>query len=81
MENTMSKEIPVLGSDVPALVDDEDYDWASKYDWFEHVAGFVVRMGNSGEKDLIEMGTEIKARSQGFRGFRYTKTFYPSRKP
>jgi hypothetical protein len=71
VESKVSKEIPVIGSDRRAIVDDEDFEWAKKYDWFLDENGFVVRLRQSGEEslahddDVIEMGTEVLCRRNG----------------
>jgi hypothetical protein len=65
------KEIPVSGSDQPAIVDDQDFEWAKKHDWFRDENGFVVRLRRAGEEgladddDVIEMGTEVYCRHHG----------------
>jgi hypothetical protein len=67
----MSKEIQVVGSDRNAIVDDEDFDWARKYEWFLDENGYVVRARQLGEEGLadddevIEMGTEVYSRRNG----------------
>ena len=76
----MSKEIPVMGSKQNAIVDDEDFDWASKHDWFLHSSGYVVRSRKPGEvgvPDEIEMGTEVLCRSRGI----FLADFYAGRRP
>jgi hypothetical protein len=71
VERKVSKEIPVIGSDRPAIVDDEDFELAKKYDWFLDENGFVVRLRQPGEEsladddDVIEMGTEVLCRRNG----------------
>jgi hypothetical protein len=66
----MTKEIPVMGSARPALVDDEDYEWAKRFEWFEE-DGFILRWCQPGEMGLaddprvIEMGTEVWCRHTG----------------
>jgi hypothetical protein len=67
----MSKEIQVAGSDRSASVDDGDFAWASKYEWFLDENGYVVRARQLGEEGLadddevIEMGVEIYSRRSG----------------
>jgi hypothetical protein len=67
----MTKIISVRGSDRPATVDDEDFDWASKHDWVLDENGFVVRLRLPDEESLadddevIEMGTEVSCRRFG----------------
>jgi hypothetical protein len=68
MEADMTKEIPVMGSTRPAIVDDDDFEWASKHEWFADGNGFVVRWrqpdeeGMADDNDVIEMGTEVYCR-------------------
>jgi hypothetical protein len=67
----MSKEIPVRGSDRPAIVDDHDFEWAMKHEWFLDEHGYAVRWRQPGEEgladddDVIEMGTEGNCRRYG----------------
>ena len=67
----MSKEIPVTGSDRPAIVDDQDFEWAMIYEWFLDEDGYAVRLRQPGQQgladddDVIEMGTEVYCRSNG----------------
>jgi hypothetical protein len=66
-----AKKIPVKGSDKPALVDPEDYGWASEYEWFLDENGYAVRRRQLGEAgmaddaDWIEMGSEVLSRWRG----------------
>jgi hypothetical protein len=65
VESKVNKEISVIGFDRPATVDDEDFEWAQKHDWFLDENGFVVKLRQPGEEgladddDVIEMGTEV----------------------
>jgi len=67
----MTKEIPVMGSARPALVDDDNFDWANKHEWFMDENGYVVRSrqpseeGLADDADVIEMGTEVYCRHHG----------------
>ncbi|HEY1248461.1 MAG TPA: hypothetical protein VGE97_05700 [Nitrososphaera sp.] len=43
----MSREIPLVNSDKKAIVDDEDYERISKYEWFlDGETGYAARIEN-----------------------------------
>jgi len=81
----VSKEIPVIGSDRPATVDDEDFEWARKHDWFLDENGFVrLRQPNeeplADDDDVIEMGTEVYCRHNGLSLSRFRRPRHNPRK-
>lgn len=59
------KEIPLVNSDRKAKVDDEDYEWASQYEWFLSPEGYAVRFERAGDdmEVIIEMGEEVLRRA------------------
>lgn len=44
------KELKVSRSNRPALIDDEDFEWASKWTWGLHNRGYVVRFEYFGKR-------------------------------
>jgi hypothetical protein len=58
----------VIGSDKPALVDDEDFEWASKFEWFLDENGYVVRwrmpgeVGMADDDEWIDLASEVVCR-------------------
>lgn len=63
----MTKEL-TLTTGQKALVDDEDYAWASMYDWRLHVDGHVVRTGTpmKGEPEIVYLCNEVVSRAEEF---------------
>lgn len=48
-----------------ALVDDDDFGWASMHDWRLHHDGHVVRDGQSGEPGIVYLCNEVLSRAEG----------------
>lgn len=51
----MSKEIRVLGSSRPATVDDDDFEWVSKFAWREYKGYAITQIAGK----WVEMGTLV----------------------
>lgn len=59
------KYIPLMNSPRTTIVSDEDYVWASEYDWYFY-NGFAVRPvadEETGEIEMMEMGYEVLLRA------------------
>jgi len=69
--NTESREIPVPhrgGSILHVIVDAEDYDWASQYNWRIDRHGYACRMAEiDGEKRAKRMHRELMAAPDNMR--------------
>lgn len=63
----MSKSLPLTNSDKQALVDDDDYGWASKYAWRLSHDGHVVRdcLDGKGDPKIIYLCNEVMSRATG----------------
>lgn len=48
-----------------AIVDDDDYGWASMHDWRLHKDGHVVRDGRLGEPAVVYLCNEVLSRRDG----------------
>lgn len=47
-----------------AIVDDDDYPWASQYAWRLHSDGHVVRDGKRNEPKLVYLCNEVMSRAE-----------------
>lgn len=58
------KEIKLQNSDKKAIVDDCDYEFVNKYNWYLHTDGYAVRYEKafSGELKIIYMDDMIRMR-------------------
>ena len=63
----MARNLPLTNSDKHAVVDDEDYEWASKYAWRLNDDGHVVRdcTDNDGSPGIIYLCNEVMSRATG----------------
>ncbi len=58
----MAKKLKLINSEQKAIVDNEDYQWASKHDWRLHTDGHVVRDGKAAEPKIVYLCNEVMSR-------------------
>jgi hypothetical protein len=63
-EARMAKKL-TLTTGEKAIVDDADFEWASKHDWRRHHDGHVVRTGQPGEPAIVYLCNEVVSRANG----------------
>jgi hypothetical protein len=63
----MAKYLPLTNSDKQAIVDDVDYEWASKYAWSVNDKGHVIRDDTDlyGSPAVVYLANEVMSRATG----------------
>lgn len=61
----MAKKLKLSNSSQEAIVDNDDYKWASKHTWRLHTDGHVIRDGKVDEPKIVYMCNEVMSKANG----------------